>query len=134
MVRKALTGGIERVQRLLSIAAALGFIAGYIIAIIAGIWWTDEKWLILTLVILGMLVGLLNITAREIMPYLVAAIALVLVGSFEAFTPLDDVRDGLGSKINDIVQMMAIFTAPAAVIQAIRAGIVLSAPDSQPND
>lgn len=129
MIRKALTGGIARIQRLLSIAAAVAFICGYIIAIITGIWWPDHDGLILTLVVLGMVVGLLNITGREIMPYLVAAIALVVVGSFEAFTPLNEVRSGLGNDLNDIVRLMAIFTAPAAVIQAIRAGVVLSAPD-----
>lgn len=129
MIRKALTGGIARIQWGLSIAAALAFICGYIIAIITGIWWPDHDGLILTLVVLGMVVGLLNITGREIMPYLVAAIALVVVGSFEAFTPLNEVRSGLGNDLNDIVRLMAIFTAPAAVIQAIRAGVVLSAPD-----
>ena len=129
MIKKTLTGGIARIQWLLSIAAALAFIAGYILAIITGVWWDDHDGLILTLVVLGMVVGLLNITGKEIVPYLVAAIALVVVGSFEAFTPLNEVRRGLGDKLNDIVRLMAIFTAPAAVIQAIRAGVVLSAPD-----
>lgn len=129
MIRKTLTGGVARIQWLLSIAAALAFIAGYIIAIITGVWWPDHDGLILTLVVLGMVVGLLNITGREIIPYLVAAIALVVVGSFEAFTPLNEVRRGLGNDLNDIVRLMAIFTAPAAVIQAIRAGVVLAAPD-----
>jgi len=129
VIKKTLTGGIARIQWLLSIAAALAFIAGYILAIITGVWWDDHDGLILTLVVLGMVVGLLNITGKEIVPYLVAAIALVVVGSFEAFTPLNEVRRGLGDKLNDIVRLMAIFTAPAAVIQAIRAGVVLSAPD-----
>lgn len=129
VIRKTLTGGIARIQWLLSIAAALAFISGYIIAIITGVWWADHDGLVLTLVLLGMVVGLLNITGREIIPYLIAAVALVVVGSFEAFTPLNEVRNGLGNDLNDIVRLMAIFTAPAAVIQAIRAGVVLSAPD-----
>jgi prepilin signal peptidase PulO-like enzyme (type II secretory pathway) len=114
---------------LLSIIAALAFIAGYVISIITGIWSPNNSDLILTLIILGVIVGLLNITGREIMPYLVAAIALVVVGNLKAFTPLNDVRGGLGDDLNDIVRLMATFTAPAAVIQAIRAGVVLSAPD-----
>jgi hypothetical protein len=129
VIRKTLTGGLARIQWLLSIAAALAFISGYILAIVTGVWWPGHDGLILTLVVLGMVVGLLNITGKEIVPYLVAAIALVVVGSFEAFTPLNEVRRGLGDDLNDIVRLMAIFTAPAAVIQAIRAGVVLSAPD-----
>lgn len=130
-MREKLAGGIARAQWLISIAAALAFIAGYTISIVVGIWWPANDSLILTLVILGVIVGLLNITGQEIMPYLIAAIALVVVGSFKAFTPLNDVRPGLGDSLNDIVRMLAIFTAPAAVIQAIRAGIVLSRPDGR---
>jgi thiamine transporter ThiT len=129
VIRKTLTGGIARIQWLLSIAAALAFIAGYILAIVTGLWWTDHSGLLLTLVVLGVVVGFLNVTGKEIMPYLVAAIALVVVGNFPTFTPLNEVRRGLGDDLNEIVRMMAIFTAPAAVIQAIRAGVVLSAPD-----
>jgi hypothetical protein len=106
----------------------VAFIAGYTISVIAGIWWPDHAGLIATLVLLGLVVGLLNITGREIIPYLVAAIALVVVGNFEAFESLNLAVSGLGDKVNDIVAMLAIFTAPAAVIQAIKAGIVLSRP------
>jgi hypothetical protein len=131
VTRQAIKGGWAGVQFLLSILALVAFIAGYVISIIAGIWFPDAKALILILVILGLIVGLLNITGREIIPYLVAAIALVLVGNFEAFTPLNDVFRGLGDVTNEIVSKMAIFTAPAAVVQAIRAGVVLAKPDAR---
>ncbi|HLF04790.1 MAG TPA: hypothetical protein VI855_06185 [Dehalococcoidia bacterium] len=120
--------GKEQLQMLLSVVAMVAFIAGYVLSIIAGIWAPDSAVLILILVILGLIVGLLNITGKEIIPYLIAAIALIIVGNFEAFTPLNDVVDGLGDYLNDIVGMMAIFSAPAAVIQAIRAGIALAKP------
>lgn len=128
MAWRALKQGWSRIQLALSIAAAISFIAGYLIALIAGIWFPENDGLIATLVIMGVLVGLMNITGREIIPYLVAAIALVLVGNVGAFTPLNDVKGGLGDTVNDIVGMMALFTAPAAVVQAIRAGIVLATP------
>lgn len=121
----------RRIQWIVSIIAAIAFIAGYGIAVVAGIWWPDFGPLILTLVLLGLVVGLLNITGREIIPYLIAAIALVVVGNFEAFTPLNDVKRGLGDQINQIVRMMAIFTAPAAVVQAIRAGMALARPSRE---
>ena len=119
---------LDKLQRPISIVALVAFIAGYAIAVITGIWWTDNAGLIATLVLLGLIVGLLNITGREIIPYLVAAIALVLVGNFEAFEPLNLAVSGLGDKVNDIVALLAIFTAPAAVVQAIKAGIVLARP------
>ncbi|NQW19138.1 MAG: hypothetical protein HQ477_00210 [Chloroflexi bacterium] len=99
------------------------FIAGYVLAIIAGLFWPDSGELILVLVLLGLVVGILNITQTEMLPYLVAAIALVLIGSTGVFTPLNLVTDGLGEDINLIVRMMSIFTAPAALVTAIRAGV-----------
>lgn len=128
MVTRTLKAGVARVQWILSIAAAVAFIAGYAISVIAGIWWPDVSGIILALVIMGLIVGLLNITGREIIPYLVAAIALLVVGNFGAFDALNGVRSGLGDRINNIVHLMALFTAPAAVIQAIKAGIVLARP------
>lgn len=77
---------------------------------------------------MGLIVGIFNVTAREVVTYLIAAIALVLVGNTQVFTPLNSVVGGLGDRVNDVVGMMAIFTAPAAVIQAIRAGVVMARP------
>ena len=131
MIGRSVRAGATGIQWVLSLVAAIVFLAGYILSVIAGIWAPDSSAIILTLVIMGLIVGLLNITGREIVPYLVAAIALLVVGNFGAFTPLNDVRTGLGDDINDIVRMMAIFTAPAAVIQAVRAGVVLASPDAE---
>jgi len=128
MVQKLLGQGRAGVQRLLSIAALVAFIAGYTISVITGIWWSDNSGLIVTLVVLGLVVGLLNVTGGEIIPYLVAAIALVVVANFGAFESLNSAVDGLGDKLNDIVGKLALFTSPAAVVQAIKAGIVLAKP------
>ncbi len=129
--------GKERLQWMLSVVAMVAFIAGYVLSIIAGIWSPNSGALILILVILGVIVGLLNITGKEIIPYLIAAIALIIVGNIGdggAFTSLNLVwggagpGHGLGDGINRIVKMMATFSAPAAVIQAIRAGVALARP------
>ena len=119
--------------RPLSVVGAAAFMSGYIIALIAGIWFEETGGLIATLVIMGLVVGFLNISGREVVPYLVAAIALVLIGSTQVFTPLNLVVEGLGEDVNQIVRMMAIFTAPAAVVQAIRAGMVLARPGETGN-
>ena len=122
-------GGMDQLHWLASIAAAISFIAGYVLAVIAGVANDSESGNVsLALVIMGLLVGLFNITGKEILPYLIAAIALVVVGTAEPFTALNDVADGFGNHLNLIVVYMAIFTAPAAVIQAIKAGISLASP------
>ena len=118
---------------LLALSASISFIAGYFIAVIAGIFWPDNEAILSILVIMGLLVGLFNITGREVLPYLVAAIALVLIGTAQPFDPLRTVNDGLVDNINDVVMLLAIFTAPGALIQAIRAGIFLTSPGDYTN-
>lgn len=128
MMQKILGQGRAKVKRLLSIIAMVAFIAGYAIAVIAGIVRPDSGGAIATLVVLGLIVGFLNISAGEIQLYLLAAIALVLVGNSDIFKSLNQAAAGLGDKIDDIVRMLAIFTAPAAVVQAIKAGVTLAKP------
>jgi type II secretory pathway component PulM len=114
---------------LLGIAGAVSFVVGYILAIVGGHTWPENTGIIGALAIMGVFVGLMNITAREIMPYLIAAIALVLIGTSGVFVdPLNKVMGGLGTDLTDIVKFLAIFTAPAATIVAVRAGISLAAP------
>jgi len=62
--------------------AHYAFFVGLIIAIIAGFFRTyiGPEILVTTLVVLGTLVGLFNLTAKETVPFLTAAIALMLAG------------------------------------------------------
>ena len=119
------------INRLLSIAAAVSFFAGYVIAIVAGVLWPTNEPILIALLAMGLLVGFLNITSREIMPYLVAAIALIVIGTAHPFNSFDRVNHDLVVNINDVTTLLALFTAPAALVQAIRAGITLSAPGDQ---
>ncbi|MBM3940835.1 MAG: hypothetical protein FJ318_08125 [SAR202 cluster bacterium] len=83
---------------------------------------------LVALLALGIVVGLVNITDREIIPYLVGAVALILISGTQVFTPLNAVVDGLGERLNLILRLMAIFTAPAAVVQALRMSLLLARP------
>lgn len=103
------------------------FLVGAIIAIIAGlatgaITGSTAGAVSALLVVLGIIVGLLNISEKETTPFLVAAVALVVSGTagFSAI-PL-----GIGNIINSIVQNLAIFVAPAAVIVALKAVYALA--------
>jgi len=99
----------------------LAFLGGMILAIVGGIWYHDYGSITLALVIMGILVGLLNITGKEVLPLLIAAIALIVVGLTKGFAPLDDLGGHAGTRLNDIVAYIAIFITPAAIISAVRA-------------
>jgi cell division protein FtsW (lipid II flippase) len=102
---------------------AIAFFAGMIVAIICGAIPStrDEGTVVLVLVILGIIVGLFNITSKEIIPFLVAAIALVVVGSVGGpLVTLDKVIDGLGTALDAMIRLIAVFMVPAAVINAVR--------------
>ncbi|MBM4444975.1 MAG: hypothetical protein FJ020_06705 [Chloroflexi bacterium] len=99
---------------------AIAFLAGMLLAIIAGGVERDNGSILLALVILGIIVGLFNITSREMIPFLVAAVALVVVGNTGRFDSLDKVIDGMGEVLNGMVDYIAVFMTPAAIITAIR--------------
>ena len=93
------------------------FIVGLIIAVVGGILSPANTVLVVVLIILGLIVGFLNITGKEILLFLVAAIALIVIGRvFEPLTVL-----GIGKILNNILSYIAIFMAPAAVVAAIKA-------------
>jgi hypothetical protein len=93
------------------------FIIGLILAIVGGLVAPSNDAIIVILVILGLLVGLLNITGKEIMLFLVATVALIVAGG--AFAPLN--AGNLGAKLDDMVRLIATFMAPAAVVASIKA-------------
>ena len=113
-----------------SLLGSMAFIAGLIIAFIAGIWWEGSDKLTATLVLLGLVVGLLNITGKEVIPYLVAAVALVLIGQADPpiFSSLATIHGGMADNLNFIVSKLAVFAAPAALVSAIRAAVALGRP------
>ena len=92
------------------------FIVGFILAILAGIFWPSNGTIVIVLVILGIIIGFLNITAKEFMLFLLATVALVVVGG-QAFTSLGTV----GAKLGDVLGHIAILVAPAAIIAAVKA-------------
>jgi len=98
------------------------FLAGVILAILIGLFKGEATGTIATvLVVLGVLVGFLNIAERETTPYLVAAVALLVAGSAGLGSlPLAGVLN-LSAMLGNIV----LFVAPAAVIVALKTIITL---------
>ena len=115
-------------KRVAGIVGGLAFVVGFILALVGGIAARDNGGIILALVIVGIIVAGLNITAKEVTPVMVAAIALIVAGGANIFAPLDSLVAGLGKTFNGIVNYLAIFMVPVAIISAVRAVIALTRP------
>ena len=103
----------------------LAFLAFVIIAILAGLATSaypsgDYGIVTAVLVVLGVIVGLLNVSEKETTPFLVAAIALLAAGTV-GFKPVPYA----GPVIDNILHFIGAFVAPAAVIVALKAVYVL---------
>jgi len=101
---------------------AFSFLLGILIAIIFGIIPTlrNVTWVVVVLMILGILVGLLNVEDRNISLFLLAAISLVAMSTSLNAMPI--IGDMLRAIMNNLVQ----FVGPAALVVAIVAIIRVS--------
>ena len=90
------------------------FIVGLVLAVVVG-WLAQAEWVIWVLAVLGVIVGLLNITREDTERFLLAAIALGL-----SVTALNTVP-GLGPHITNILGYVAAFVAGAMVVVALKA-------------
>jgi len=137
--------GYERTS--MELIARYAFIAFVVIAIIAGLVvgyaaWTkdstypyglydssiqkDSGYITLVMLVLGIIVGLVTITSKEVQPFLIAAIALMVarigVGTTaDVWQPLSSIHNLLPYWATEILNFIVAFVAPAAVIIAIRA-------------
>ncbi len=97
-------------------AFLIGFLLAVLFVFLPSTWKGTAT---LVLVILGLVVGFLNISERESTPFLVAAAALMITasagGNLAVITWF-----GVGSKLQAIVQNIAVFVAPAAIVVAIK--------------
>jgi len=105
------------------------FILGVIIAIIAGlaIGMVDTLtagWITFVLVILGLIVGFMNINEKETQPFLIATITLMLVGTSLGGL---NIAYGIGTYLTSIVVNIAAFVAPAALLVTLKAIYKLAA-------
>jgi len=108
-------------------AFILGFLIALVAGIVAGLNATGTVSINMTitggmtgfLVLIGVIVGLVNVSSKEAMSFLIATIA-IMAGSagFGALTGI-----GLGpvaAFLTALVGMVAVFVAPAAIIVALR--------------
>jgi len=75
----------------------------------------------LILLILGIVVGLISITSKEVTPFLIASIALIVASVSNVWSPLfNGTLNLLYYWATEILSYIVAFTAPAAVIIAIK--------------
>ena len=99
------------------------FIVGVLIAVLIGLFSSNlagstKGWLVLLLVVLGLIVGLLNVSEKESTPFLIAAAALLLTGTAGNTLAIIPV---LGDYLSGVVQAIAVFVTPAAIVVALKA-------------
>ncbi len=119
----------------LELIGKIAFVVGVVFAIIGGIWAGKAEptndGVVVILLVAGLLIGLLNVTAKEAPIVLSATMALVLLavwGNTQAFAPVYHLSQGLAENVVGIVDAFALLMAPAAIIVAIRAVIATAAP------
>ena len=92
---------------------AWAFLVGIILAVVFA-FVTYGTWLPWTLVVIGLVVGLLNITETEVSPFLMAGTILVIVAAFGA-----DVMGTIMYLQNILNNIMMLFV-PATIIVALK--------------
>jgi hypothetical protein len=104
------------------IAVVMGLVVGYMA-------WSEGSWaavanvngvVLLVMLVLGIIIGITSITTKEVTPFLIATIALVVAASANVWSPLDQIHALLDFWATGILSYIVAFAAPAAVIIAIK--------------
>ena len=95
----------------------VGLVLAAIIAVFSGT--SPPAWAVLLLAVLGLIVGILNVTDKEVMLFLVAAISFLL--SFQSLSVVfSSLALGWGA-VSAFFDLLSVFIAPAAAIVAVKA-------------
>jgi hypothetical protein len=94
----------------------IAFIIGIVICIIAGL--ISGAWIYTALTILGLVVGFLNVGAKEVKTFLLAAISLVIIAAFGAEQIGE--MEAIGEFLGKVYQALLVFVCPAAIIVALK--------------
>jgi len=98
-------------------AFIIGLILAIVVALLSGP--LPPDWAVIVLAILGIIVGLLNVTGKEVEKFLIAAIAFLL--SFQSLSNVFIAISGGWTAIGTFFNLISVFMAPAAAVVAIKA-------------
>lgn len=125
-VYKWFKGGVKLMAVKNSRSNAIGawaFLIGVILAIILGLFQSNlgnVTWIPVVLVLIGLIVGLLNVGASENSHFLLASVSLVIV-AFMGSAVLQVVP-----QVADILSALMVLFVPAAIIVALRTIFVIA--------
>lgn len=101
-------------KKLGDVIGSWAFLIGVILAVIVGIFNVSGAAMMTTLAVIGLIIGLLNVADKEVMPFLLSGIILVLAS--QAGIAL---MAGVPYVNGILVALMAIFV-PATIIVAVK--------------
>ena len=99
----------------LALVGKWAFIVGLVLAMVAGILFEAEEAVFWVLAILGVIVGLLNVTREDTQGFLLAAIAFMLSATALNLIPI------VGETLSQILEYVAAFVAGAMIVVALKA-------------
>ena|SRR3989344_835693 len=96
------------------------FLIGVVLAVVLGFLGNINSTMAIILVIIGIVIGLLNIADKESAPFLMSGAVLVIVSAFG--------QNALGvvEKVSDIVDALLILFVPATIVVAVRHVLTLA--------
>jgi hypothetical protein len=109
------------------LGVAISVLVGFAVAPITQAQSVIAGYLTLVLVVLGLLVGFLNIGRKESTEFLIASIAVILLSSAR---PNLDVIYIVGPYLSNMVVNVAAFVAPAALVVGLKAIYLLASKPS----
>lgn len=115
---------MEKRHTLMQKIGSWSFIVGIFIAMGAGFWELNAL-VVSVLIVLGMVVGFLNVTGEETTPFLLATVSLVIVAAIGQGV-LGQV-DIVGPKLQQVLTTFITFIIPATIIVACKAIYSLAA-------
>jgi len=96
------------------------FIIGVVVALLLGVFGSGSSPIATSvLIVLGLIVGLLNVTGKETTPFLLASVSLVIVSSMGG-SVLAGVAQ-IGSRLQGVLGAIMTFVIPATIIVALKA-------------
>ncbi|MBI5389220.1 hypothetical protein HZB01_02465 [Candidatus Woesearchaeota archaeon] len=102
----------------LGFVGRVAFIVGVVLAVVSGVFGAGNSYVISALVVLGLIVGFLNVTEQETNTFILTTVALVIVSNM-AGSYLGKV-DVVGAYFDGIFGAIITFITPATIVVGLK--------------
>lgn len=107
-----------------NVLGAWAFLVGVILALVVGLAWLSSPGWIMALVVLGIIIGLLNVGGVELKDFMLAGAVLVVVSYYAGQGLLG--LELVGINIGGIIQSLIALFVPATIVVALKAVFALA--------